>query len=365
MMHAADSASLTTRMQAGGLPLLEVDGWSSSRVAAIQSFRGLAGRAPSLTAGFRVDSVDGLTLGALDGRVERVVENTAPITSGVARENDVSPLAAFNLALHVGDDPVEVQQRRDALLAAAGVKRIKWLNQIHGSQVDIADDTNESDSEGVLPQADAVITASPGVGCVVMTADCLPILIAARDGSVVGAVHAGWRGVVAGVIEASVAAVRALRCVQSGIVDQSPSLQSMARDQGLEAWIGPGIGHEAFEIGPEVREALLRADRVASVGRFSRRGGDRDEHIGRDRDGSAASDAAFDSSLIGDARRAFQQGRNDRWLADLTLLARRRLAFLGVQTVACGACTFSDAQHWYSHRRDPGSGRQVSMIWRR
>src|SRR5690606_9502055 len=143
--------------------------------------------------------------------------------------------------------------------------------------------------EGNEPPADASFTTRPGVVCVVRTADCLPVLLAARDGSAVAAAHAGWRGLAAGVIEATVSALRA-RC---------------GRDLALQAWLGPAIGPAHFEVGEEVRAAFLGID--------------------------------------ADAAHAFQPGRDGRWMGDLPALARRRLAACGIHEITGGGfCTYAD-----------------------
>ncbi len=206
----------------------------------------------------------------------------------------------LNLGDHVGDDAQTVARNR-ARLAVAPV----WLSQVHGTAVVRADAV----PAGTVPVADAAYTAQPGVACAVLTADCLPILVADRAGRVVGAAHAGWRGLVAGVAERLIAAMRAA-------VPQSD----------LVAWLGPCIGPRAFEVGPEVREAFM---------------------------------ARHDSAAA-----AFRAGRGDRWLADLPALARLHLADTGVDAVSGGHwCTVEDPARFYSYRRDGVTGRFASVIW--
>lgn len=210
--------------------------------------------------------------------------------------------ATLNLADHVGDDPAAVAENRRRLCAALNLpEEPQWLRQTHGTRV-VALPAAEP-----RPEADASWSAQPGVVCAVLTADCLPVLLCADDGSVVAAAHAGWRGLAAGVLEATIAALPlpAARCL---------------------AWMGAAIGPSAFEVGPEVRAALLAADA-----------------------GCAA---------------AFAPGRGDRWHADLYHLARRRLLRAGVRAVfGGGRCTADDAGAWFSHRRDGRSGRMSSLIW--
>jgi YfiH family protein len=209
--------------------------------------------------------------------------------------------AGLNLAQHVGDDPEAVRENRDRLLRAAGIPTEPcWLEQVHGIQVIDADDWQP----GV--QADAAFARYPDVVCAVLTADCLPVLLCARDGSAVAAIHAGWRGLVAGVIEATA---------------------SELGDGELMAWLGPAIGPQAFEVGEEVRAAFLAADASAAA--------------------------------------AFQPSPAGRWQADLYALARRRLQTVGViEVYGGGECTYSDAARFYSYRRDGQTGRMASLIWR-
>jgi len=206
----------------------------------------------------------------------------------------------LNLATHVGDDPGHVSANRQLLLDELGLAGLPaWLTQVHGTRV--CDLPGSGDCE-----ADAATTTTPGEVCVVMTADCLPVLFTDTRGKRVAAAHAGWRGLAAGVLEASIAAF----------------------DDPYEvmAWLGPAIGPESFEVGEEVRQAFV------------------------DRDAGAAA--------------AFVQNRPGHWLADIYALARLRLAAAGVEAVYGGGfCTYRDAERFYSFRRDPITGRMASLIW--
>lgn len=220
------------------------------------------------------------------------------------------PYDGFNLALHVGDDPAAVEANRRRLQQALGLPRQPaWLEQVHGVVV--------VDAAGVDPSAppvvaDAAFTREPGVACVVMTADCLPVALAARDGSVVGVAHAGWKGLCAGVIES--------------LAD------AMAVPGGeLVAWLGPAIGPAAYETGPEVRNAFVGKDAGAA--------------------------AAFVAVTRADGTPGF--------LCDLYALARRRLQALGLTEAAGGGfCTLTDAARFYSFRRQPVTGRVATLVWR-
>ncbi|MEI8304667.1 MAG: peptidoglycan editing factor PgeF [Burkholderiales bacterium] len=225
----------------------------------------------------------------------------------------------LNLGARCGDDPADVQANRALLrhwLPAPPV----WLDQVHGVAVHRAgraapwatpEEPGNTPAAHAEPQADAAVTDQPGVPLAILTADCLPVLIANREGTVVGAAHAGWRGLCAGVIEQTLAAARGLAPAAGDWV----------------AWLGPAIGPAAFEVGDEVREAFLAHDSRAA--------------------------ACF---LAG--------ARPGKWQADLFGLARQRLAAAGVDRVAGGGeCTVADPRRFYSFRRDRVTGRQGSFIW--
>lgn len=208
---------------------------------------------------------------------------------------------SFNLGTHVGDDPAAVAANRLALARQLPSPPC-WLQQVHGSVVREADPGWPEP-----PEADASFSRSPGVVCIVQTADCLPVLLCSRDGKGVAAVHAGWRGLVAGVLEEAVVAMRV------------PGNQVIA-------WLGPAIGPGAFEVGPEVRAAFMAVDPQTAL--------------------------------------AFRSGENGQWWGDLYLLARQRLAAVGVVDVYGGDhCTFSEESRFYSYRRDGATGRMAALVW--
>lgn len=210
----------------------------------------------------------------------------------------------FNLGDHVGDAPAAVAANRARLIELAGLPAEPvWLRQVHGTRV-----LPLGPAPDAAQPADAAVTSDAGVVCAVLTADCLPVLLTDGAGARVAAAHAGWRGLADGVLEAVVAAL-----------DVAPG--------ELMAWLGPCIGPAAFEIGPEVRSALLEADAGA-----------------------------------GDA---FRPGRDDRWQADLPTLAERRLRRAGVRRIfPSGLCTWSDPERFFSYRRDGVCGRMATLIWR-
>lgn len=220
------------------------------------------------------------------------------------------PYDGLNLAHHVGDLPEAVAANR-ALLAArlpAGT-RVCWLNQVHGVRVVAAD---EADLEAP-PDADASWSERTGMACAVMTADCLPVLFCAADGSRVAAAHAGWRGLQAGVLEATVAAM-----------ESAPGR--------LMAWLGPAIGPARFEVGPEVRRGFLDAAGTAE---------------------RAGIEACFQPAAA----------RPGYFLADLYALARCRLRAAGVTAVHGGGfCTYDDERRFYSYRRDGTTGRMATLV---
>lgn len=223
-----------------------------------------------------------------------------------------APWHSLNLGVAVGDDPAAVAANRARFAAALGARPV-WLRQVHGTQVlRLEADTPEHPPE----PADAAWTTEPGIACTVQVADCLPVLLASRDGRAVAAAHAGWRGLAAGVLEATVAALRE----GAGAGD-------------WVAWLGPCIGPSAFEVGAEVLPAFGR------------------EAVPRDQ-------PAF--------RWAPRLDGSPRWRADLVALARERLAAAGVQAVAAhGGCTVADASGFFSFRRDGVTGRLAAAVWRR
>jgi hypothetical protein len=207
----------------------------------------------------------------------------------------------LNLALHVGDDATRVAQNRKLLRQQLNLPAEPcWINQTHGTHTVILEQDETRD-------ADAAVTRVPGTIAVVMTADCLPILLCNRDGSEVGAVHAGWRGLQAGVIQSALATMK------------SPSQQ-------LIAWIGPGISQDCFEVGDEVRAAFIDS--------------------------------------VQDAQACFSAHGEGHWLCDLGGLAERVLQAQGVVEVCRDShCSYRHADRFYSYRRAAATGRMASLIW--
>ena len=231
-----------------------------------------------------------------------------------------APFDEFNLGTRCGDDPQSVARNRAALRALLPAEPA-WLKQVHGANVvevragtsHAADTTSETaplpqPEPAPEPDADASVTHTPGAVCAVLVADCMPVLLADRAGTVVAAVHAGWRGLSGGVIEATVRAMH-------------------VAPQDLMAWLGPAIGPAQFEVGADVLDAFTREDAGAAS--------------------------------------AFQPypGRDGKYLCDLYALARRRLRALGVTAISGGGyCTVSEAR-FYSFRRDKVTGRMGAFIW--
>jgi YfiH family protein len=211
-----------------------------------------------------------------------------------------APYDTLNLGLHVGDDPVRVNRNRQSLAAFMPSEPV-WLEQVHGTVV------ANADMAGCHVQADACIARHRGSVCVVMTADCLPVLLCDKQGSVVGAAHAGWKGLAAGVIEATVQAMN-------------------VAPENLMAWLGPAISREAFEVGEDVRATFAAAQPQAGS--------------------------------------AFIPGQNGKWLADIYALARMRLNALGVAQIYGGNhCTYRESDKFFSYRRDGTTGRMGTFIW--
>jgi hypothetical protein len=217
--------------------------------------------------------------------------------------------AALNLGAHVGDQPSSVAQNRARLRVELALPAEPlWLEQVHGREVVDADRLEAGCAVHSTPRADAAVARRHGVVLAVLVADCLPVLLAAKDGSAVGIAHAGWRGLAAGVIEATVGAMRGAGPVQ--------------------AWLGPAIGAAHFEVGQEVRTAFIAQSPAAAS--------------------------------------AFAPNARGRWQCDLKALAQARLAALGVQSITTDpACCYADTQRYYSYRRDGVTGRMAALIWRR
>ncbi len=216
------------------------------------------------------------------------------------------PWDSFNVGAHVGDSPAAVAANRARLSTLLNLPaEPAWLSQVHGIAVH---DLDGAPAAVRPPTADAVVTREPGRVCVIMVADCMPVLFATRDGSRIAAAHAGWRGLASGVLEQTVHA-----------------LGSSGGE--LIAWLGPAISREHFEVGDEVRAAFIAAD-------------------------AGASDA-------------FERNASGRWQADLVSLAKRRLRSLGVTDISGGEwCTFADRARFFSHRRDGKGGRMAALLWR-
>lgn len=212
---------------------------------------------------------------------------------------------SLNLAAHVGDRTEHVQEnRRRVRLARALPGEPCWLTQRHTANVLDLDDPDAA-AERVV--ADAAVSSRAGVVCAVLTADCLPVLLTDGAGRRVAAAHAGWRGLAAGVLQAAAAAIG------------RPGAE-------LLAWIGPGIGAAAYEVGEEVRAAFVAREPGAAGG--------------------------------------FERGSRGRWHANLEWLARFSLAAAGVERIYGGGfCTYSDAARFFSHRREAPCGRMAALIW--
>lgn len=233
-----------------------------------------------------------------------------------------APWDSLNLGLHVGDDPAHVLHNR-ASLQAVLPGPVVWLDQVHGTgvwdaaQAVLIDQENVA-AAGILPPiptgapcADASITCRRGQPLAILTADCLPVVLSDQAGTALGVAHAGWRGLVAGVLENTLAALRR----------QAPAAQ------GWRAWVGPAIGPTAFEVGDEVYRAFVsrHADHAACF---------------------------------------VPAGRQGHWLADLAGLARGRLLAAGVEQVELsGECTYRQPDRYFSYRRQICTGRQVTIAW--
>lgn len=222
-----------------------------------------------------------------------------------------APYDSLNLGYSTLDDRESVMHNERAIAAALGVASddFRWLHQVHGVDVHPAESLPVNSPPGAIEiKGDAVVSHTPGLVCAVKVADCMPVLFAARDGSAVAAAHAGWRGLSGGVLERTVAAL------------------NVAPAQ-LIAWMGPCIGPSAFEVGEEVRAAFVTHDAQAA--------------------------------------RHFVPGKNsDKFLCDLYAIARQRLHAIGVTDVSGGEyCTHTHAELFFSHRREPVTGRMAAFVW--
>jgi YfiH family protein len=223
------------------------------------------------------------------------------VRAWVTERGSAARYGTLNLATHVGDDSLVVAANRGRLRAALGLAaEPRWLEQVHGTRVLDLDRDEPS-------AADGAVTSRHGVVCAVLTADCLPVLLSDRAGRRVGVAHAGWRGLLNGVLPAAVAALR-----------------SDPRD--IVAWLGPAISQAAYEVGADVRDAFVSSSPAAD--------------------------------------RRFARNPRGRWQADLYGLARDALAAAGVSAVLGGGfCTYTEAARFFSHRREAPCGRMASLIW--
>lgn len=216
-----------------------------------------------------------------------------------------APYHSFNLGTHVNDDAMAVAHNRQLLSPYLPAEPV-WINQIHGIKaIDAA-------TASCVIEADAAYATKANTVCVTMTADCLPVLLCDEAGSVVAAVHAGWKGLLDGVIESTIKSMQL-------------AMPNLAL-QNLMAWLGPAIGPQAFEVGAEVREAFIAVDSNAAL--------------------------------------AFESTANNKWLGNIYQLARQRLNTIGVSKIYGGdLCTYTDEARFFSYRRDNVTGRMASIIW--
>lgn len=245
-----------------------------------------------------------------------VTTRTSGFSEGVY--GDAQGCSGLNLGDHVGDAPEAVARNR-AYLNQFLPQPVIFLSQIHST---IVRDAAELRASTVACEADACVADVAQAVCAVLTADCLPVLFASDDGTVVAAAHAGWRGLAQGVLENTVVAMR-----EKGA-------------QRVVAWLGPAIGPEKFEVGDDVLQAFLtRASQYVEAN-------------------------ALDETQLRACFRSAGTLAPGKMLADMAGIARLVLQSVGVTDVAGGQfCTVSDAQRFYSYRRDHHTGRMASLIW--
>lgn len=222
-----------------------------------------------------------------------------------------APFDSFNLAMHVGDTESAVQKNRRKLMDDCDMHSVCWLNQVHGVQViESLRETVETASP-LPPVADASYSRQSGVACAVMVADCMPVMITDKQGSVVGVAHAGWRSLCGGVVS---------QLLSNMQIDPSETL----------VWLGPCIGPEAFEVDQDVLHAFQESGAFSGL----------------------------------DVKKAFVPGKGNRYLADLRLLATMQLSRLGVTEIYQSSdCTYSRSDTYFSYRRDGTTGRMAALIW--
>ncbi len=216
----------------------------------------------------------------------------------------LSPYDSFNLATHVDDELTVVKKNRAILQQSLNVPNaLQWLEQTHSTQAVLLP------SEEAIPKADAAYTTEKNIVCAVMTADCLPLLITDRQGSCIAAVHAGWRGLYDGIIEAT--------------IKKLP-----VAPESLLVWLGPAIGADVYEVGKEVYDAFTLSEDVDEI------------------------------------KRTFISVSEEHWLFDLYHMAKLRLNKIGVKQIYGGdRCTLSEEEQFFSYRRDGVTGRMASLIW--
>ena len=286
----------------------------------------------------------------------------APSSGPSASRSTGSATGGLNLGIHCGDDPAAAHENRRRVEAIIG-QPISWLKQVHGIRVLDLDETHPdtdasrgtnrhtpwqepqthaqgtsasadmspaTDTLAPEPEADAQITTRPGIALAVQVADCLPVLLADRQGRVIGAAHAGWRSLAGGILQATVQKMR-----------------QKVPDADIVAWLGPCIGPAVFEVGDEVRAAFIAAAQ------------DMAPHL-QDRPLEQE-----DSKYTACAESAFQPCRKPgKWMANLPELARQHLHALGITDIhTAGACTFSDPGRFWSYRRDQTCGRMAGLVW--
>lgn len=307
---------------------------------------------------------DGATPATSDGQAPRQEKACpkAPSPAPAASRSTGSAPGGLNLGIHCGDDPAAAYENRRRVEAIIG-QPISWLKQVHGIRVLDLDETpsDVGSSRGVSrhvssqepqphaqetsgrpdtpsamdaavcePEADAQITTRPGIALAVQVADCLPVLLADRQGRVIGAAHAGWRSLAGGILQATVQKMR-----------------QKVPDADIVAWLGPCIGPAVFEVGDEVRAAFIATAQDMATNQQGR------------------PPKQEDAQRTARAESAFQPGRKPgKWLANLPELARQHLHALGITDIhTAGVCTFSDPARFWSYRRDQTCGRMAGLIW--
>lgn len=233
-----------------------------------------------------------------------------------------APYDSFNFGLHVGDVEEQVDRNRDKLRSDQQLDSIFWLNQVHGVEAVNAVSTTVQNRD-LTVDADASYTSKAGIACAIMVADCMPVLVSNLAGTIVGAAHAGWRGLCAGVIS---------NLIHKMEIDPKDTV----------VWLGPCIGKDHFEVGEDVLNGFVSSSAFSGLN----------------------IQPMFEKQTKEFKNKVYKNSKKKHYLADLQSLARLQLNAMGVQYItASNQCVYSDEENYFSYRRDKKTGRMAALIW--